>query len=219
MLTGLKTILYAIYFVRDRGRLKHMALADVIIVESPEAGKRLVKLLDFYKKYKALQKKIHFIPSPVSPVMRCSNIGVSREKKIVSVAGWGRHKKNAPLLIESLGEVLEIRKDYSAILIGSGKDYLYSFVRKLSKDVQSRVEIKGVMPYEHLPEVYSKNKIFFLPSWHESIPLVAEEALSCGMSIVSINSPTLPFLRYAVDRDSGTLAKSYKKKDVVGTLN
>ena len=90
-------------------------------------------------------------------------------------------------------------KDWNFKIIGSprlGINKLDQFSNKIKKDFESlgdRAEMLGFVNAEDLSHIMSETSIIVIPSkWNEPFGLVAAEAMSNGIAIVSSNSGGLP---------------------------
>lgn len=57
--------------------------------------------------------------------------------------------------------------------------------------IADRVEFRGEVPNEQLPEVYSESRVFVLPSDAEGLPRTVLESLACGTPVVTSDLPQL----------------------------
>jgi glycosyltransferase involved in cell wall biosynthesis len=100
-----------------------------------------------------------------------------------------REQKGIDLLVDVARRVLVDRDDVELRIAGAGRDE--GLVRALAAEFPRRVELLGFVPEETLPEVYADADALWLTSRAESFSLVALEALTQGVPVVSFAIPGL----------------------------
>lgn len=201
------------YFIEQQ--IKLIELADAVIIESPEALSNVAFILHYWG-YNSLIEKLYFVPDPVSDEMISSPI--KRKENIVICMGRYDQKdiKNTKVMIDALIQFLKIKKEFRAIIIGSGEKYIKSYLFHCHPEIRSKIEVIGYRTHEELHKFLSFSKIFFHPSRLESFTIAAAEAACMGNSIVG---GPLESLRYLTsDGFSGTIARGFKTKHMVSAL-
>lgn len=88
-------------------------------------------------------------------------------------------------LIECAKYIFNIRSDIHFNLAGNGRD-LKKLLRKIKKaKIQDKFIFLGQVEKKHLVKIYQNASIFVLPSYHEGLPGVILEAMSCGLPIIA----------------------------------
>lgn len=187
-------------------RLKHMALADVIGTGSPEARQRTI---NFARRFGFTHTSMHIVLSPPAIPMHFTYRGETKKKRVICVARWRKQdwpQKNPALLLRSLATFLGDRKDYEALIVGRDAERLRG--SPLCPEEINRLPIAFVdsVPNADLTKLYKESRTSFCSSYHESFHLASFEAACCGCSIVALDSPDIPALRWLAESD-GTLAK------------
>ena len=122
-------------------------------------------------------------------------------KKLKQIIYVGRivKEKGVDLFVEAIKEIYKDFKDWNFKIIGTprlGINKLDQFSRKIKHDFESlgeRAEMLGFVNSEDLNKIMSETSIIVIPSkWNEPFGLVAAEAMSNGIAIVSSNSGGLP---------------------------
>ncbi len=114
----------------------------------------------------------------------------SSEKCDVLYAGRLIPEKHVDLLIHAISTVSKTKPDIKCFIVGEGpmKDELESLVDSL--DINQNVIFKGFC--DDQKELYSLMKgssLFVLPSKREGFGIVVVEANSCGVPVITIDSP------------------------------
>lgn len=196
--------------------LKQLEMADAVIIESPEALTNLVYLLNYWRRPDLIEKT-YFVPSPVTPIFSDETLLPPKENIIISIGRWDDlRQKNTKLMIKTLAVFLRREKNYTAKIIGSGKDIVEKLLSRYANDVSDRIEVTGPLSHDKLKKHLMAAKIFFMPSRWESFGLAAAEAICCGCSIVG--TPLEPLRYLSMQGFSGVTAVNFSKKAVLAAL-
>ena len=121
-----------------------------------------------------------------------------KQKKIIYV-GRIVKEKGVDLFVDAIKDIYEDFKDWNFQIIGSpklGVNKLDKFSIKIKKDFESlgkRANVVGFINSKKLNKIMSDASVIVIPSvWKEPFGLVAAEAMSNGIAIVSSNSGGLP---------------------------
>lgn len=199
-----------------REKINQIDIADGVIVETPEALFRVSYFLTYWN-HSELIPKVHFIPNPVTPDIINAKVcsAEERENLIVAIGRWEDiAQKNTYGLLNSLYKFLEIRKNYRAVIIGSGEDFLKKELAKYN--CSDRIAVKGTIKHEEIKNYLSKGKILFMPSRWEGSSIAAAESVCMGCSIVGGPLACLNFL--TAGGEYGTLAENFKKMAFISAL-
>jgi glycosyltransferase involved in cell wall biosynthesis len=132
-------------------------------------------------------RNVVVIPNPI----RSSFEGVSPliHKKVIT-AGRLTAQKNHHSLIKAFSRVVKSHPDWTLDIYGEGplKGMLEQEIKQL--DLENHVHLCGFT--SNLPSVYVKSSMFVLSSIYEGLPLVAIEAMSSGLPVVSYACPCGP---------------------------
>ncbi len=86
------------------------------------------------------------------------------------------------------------RRDLRLTVIGEGdKEYtrgLHDQAERLG--LRECVRFAGNVPHDHLPEIFTRAAVVVMPSAYETFPLVALEAMACGLPVVATRVGGLP---------------------------
>lgn len=89
--------------------------------------------------------------------------------------------KGHDLVIRAVAQIPELR--LWIVGDGSERERLEALVQQL--DAAKRIRFLGVVPHEHMPEVYSAAKLLVLASEREGWPNVLLEAMACGTRVIT----------------------------------
>ena len=163
--------------------------------------------------YKIDKKKIKLIKPGVDENLFSPDPSPSRENIFLSIGRIQKQKRQLEA-IEFLNTFREIENDFKCYFIGgpsgtSGDDYfleLKEIVKELS--LESHVEFLGNLPQSKIRELLNRSKLLIHTSQYETFGLVAIEANSVGVPVVSINQGSL---KEIIDNNiNGYIAESFE---------
>jgi glycosyltransferase involved in cell wall biosynthesis len=163
--------------------------------------------------YKIDKKKIKLIKPGVDENLFSPDPSLSRENIILSIGRIQKQKRQLEA-IEFLNTFREIENDFKCYFIGgpsgtSGDDYfleLKEIVKELS--LESHVEFLGNLPQSKIRELLNRSKLLIHTSQYETFGLVAIEAHSVGVPVVSINQGS--FKEIIDNNINGYIAESFE---------
>ncbi len=163
--------------------------------------------------YKIDKKKIKLIKPGVDKNLFSPDPSLSRENIFLSIGRIQKQKRQLEA-IEFLNTFREIENDFKCYFIGgpsgtSGDDYfleLKEIVKELS--LESHVEFLGNLPQSKIRELLNRSKLLIHTSQYETFGLVAIEAHSVGVPVVSINQGS--FKEIIDNNINGYIAESFE---------
>jgi len=162
--------------------------------------------------YKIDKKKIKLIKPGVDESLFSPDPNLSKENIFLSIGRIQKQKRQLEA-IEFLSSFREINNDFKCYFIGgpsgnSGDDYfveLKEIVKEL--DLESHVEFLGNLPQSKIRELLNRSKLLIHTSQYETFGLVAIEAHSVGVPVISINQGSL---KEIIDNNiNGYIAESF----------
>jgi len=162
--------------------------------------------------YKIDKKKIKLIKPGVDESLFSPDPNLSKENIFLSIGRIQKQKRQLEA-IEFLSSFREIENDFKCYFIGgpsgiSGDDYfleLKEIVKEL--DLESHVEFLGNLPQSKIRELLNRSKLLIHTSQYETFGLVAIEAHSVGVPVISINQGSL---KEVIDNNiNGYIAESF----------
>ena len=112
-----------------------------------------------------------------------------KNSKTVVFAGTLTEKKGVFSLIKAWDIIHAQNPEYQLHLYGKGVEY---FIKQLNFNIPSSVQIKGVVPFHDLIEIYSHSACAIFPSYSESMGMAPVEAMSVGCPTIFTRRSTGP---------------------------
>ena len=159
------------------------------------------------------KKKIKLIKPGVDESLFSPDSNLSKENIFLSIGRIQKQKRQLEA-IEFLNSFREINNDFKCYFIGgpsgnSGDDYfveLKEIVKDL--DLESHIEFLGNLSQSKIRELLNRSKLLIHTSEYETFGLVAIEAHSVGVPVISINQGSL---KEIIDNNiNGYIAESFK---------
>ena len=146
--------------------------------------------------YKVDENKIKKIIPGVDREIFSPDLSIKRENIFLSI-GRIQEQKGQLQTLEFLNNFRKIVNDFRCIFIGgpsgkSGDDYLAELKESVKEfNLESHVEFLGNLPQTKIKDFMNKSKLLIHTSQYETFGLVAIEANSMGVPILSINTGSL----------------------------
>jgi glycosyltransferase involved in cell wall biosynthesis len=166
-------------FVSYPLEMKHIQASDVIMTVSKSIAQEL-------REYHLNPDEVIIVGNGIDekfffPKKRKSQ----NDKKYILFAGSMDREKGLFDLVDCGRYICSERSDISFILAGSGRD-LNKLKRKARKaGLQDRFKFLGQVEKDQLVKLYQNATLFVLPSYHEGLPTVLLEAMSCGLPVIA----------------------------------
>ncbi|MFH1990696.1 MAG: glycosyltransferase family 4 protein [Patescibacteria group bacterium] len=115
--------------------------------------------------------------------------------------------------LEDILEAVKILGDYKLIIFGAGP--LESKLKTMAKNlgISDKIEWRGFVPYNKVPEALSQIDVFVYPSLHEGFGRAIMEALAMEKAVVATNVGGIPDL--IKDGVNGFLVKPNNPQELV----
>lgn len=191
--TNLVKSLFAKFWMKSLvGKLRHLD--------------RLVVLTDRGKSDWPELANVTVIPDPIP--LQTEVVSQLKEKRVVTIGRYA-YQKGYDLLLHIWSEVEKKFPDWSLSIYGMGNLSQYSqLMKNLGIDAQ-RCLLNG--PVNDVSKIYGESSVFVLSSRFEGFGLVLAEAMSCGVPVVSFDSPYGPS-DIITDGVDGFLIKDWNEK-------
>lgn len=166
-------------FVSFPLELKHIKSSDIITTVSDSVAEEL-------EEYGLNPDEVSVVSNGVDTNLFYPNKKESKiNKKYIMYAGRIDREKGLFDLIESAKYICSKRTDISFIIAGNGRD-INKLKRKIKKiGLQNRFTFLGQIEKDHIIKLYQSATLFILPSYHEGLPTVLLEAMSCGLPVIA----------------------------------
>lgn len=150
--------------------------ADAVVTISEFAKRTIVENL------KISPEKIFTAHLAVDADQFTPNLGERENFVFYPARGWAH--KNHAVLFDAMRLLQDERPELRLVLTGGGLDHLI--------DVPENVEVKGLVPFPELLELYRKAKCLVFPSLYEGFGLPPLEAMASGCPVASSTAGSLP---------------------------
>ena len=173
-------------------------------------AEKLVVLTDQVAKYyRKRMVKTLVIPNPVSFI--CD--GTSSYPKRILAVGRVEEVKNYDLLVKAFGSIEDKYPDWTLRIVGDG-----SCFDKIKKEADNFAHIELLGRRKEVKDLMLDSSFLVISSRYEAFPLVAIEALECGLPLVSTQLPSIHSMTdgfhavlYANQNDMQDLADKMEK--------
>ena len=165
--------------VESLGRIS-ARLATQLVAYNQRVGQLLQRL-------SGQPDKLLFLPNPVD---RQRFYPVSPDVRCTLRNRWGWNNRPKVIFVGRLVEDKGVRR----LLAAADCSFDLLFCGPAEPDLQQLVEQSGATylpprPSAELPPLYQAADVLALPSWNEGFPLVIQEALCCGLPVVTCYDP------------------------------
>lgn len=148
-------------------------------------------------------KNVEVVPNGIDLNLFSQDLKIKKEKFRIVCVSHLKKVKGLRYLIESLPEVLAKFPQAKLILIGEGPERKNLEFQIARLGLQDRVELKGKLINQAIPEELQKAEVFVLPSLSEGLGISILEAQACGVPVIA--SKVGGILDIIEDRKTGIL--------------
>lgn len=144
--------------------------------------------------------KMRFIPQGIDlSKYRVAEASNSTSITILQVGRFTKQKGQI-YLVRAVPHILQQIPSARFVFVGSGPTLGQCQEEAATLDIQDKVEFKGRVSDDELLKLYESVSILVVPSLQECIPLVAWEAMACGVPVVLSDGPGVSeFARHDFD--------------------
>ncbi len=159
--------------------LKHIKSSKIITTVSESVAQEL-------KEYGLNSDEIYILSNGVDEKIFYPNKREFKNNKInILYAGRIDREKGVFDLIECAKSICNQRSDVSFIIAGYGRD-INKMKQKIKKiRLEEKFKFLGQIKKNQMIKLYQNSSLFILPSYHEGLPTVLLEAMSCGLPIIA----------------------------------
>lgn len=178
----------------------------------------------YLKKHPWLQEKIVMAPvgvdiekfKPIDKQKIRHKYKFNTDDKIILYVGRLRNDKGVDTLLKAFRQIEGVISNAKLVIVGDGKD-AHRLMKLATEFALDNVFFLGTIEHDKIPEIMNCADVFALASLYESGPLVVQEALACGIPVVTTNVGRVQeFIRddsigRIVDRDEENFAMAIKE--------
>ena len=165
--------------------------------------------------YKVDRRKIKQINPGVDSELFSLDKSIKKENIFLSI-GRIQEQKGQIEAIEFFNTFRKIKNDFKCYFIGgpsgiSGDDYFLELKKRVKElDLEMHVEFLGNLSQSKIVELLNRSKVLIHSSLYETFGLVAIEAHSVGVPVISINQGS--FKEIITNNINGYVAESFEDK-------
>lgn len=112
------------------------------------------------------------------------------EKRILFVGRFNQNK--GPMrVLEAFDALSNEYTDFTLTMVGDGPQYTEIEQECIDRDISSRVDLRGYIPNDELPDLFCRSMLFVLPSLNEGLPRTVLEAMATGTPVITSALPQL----------------------------
>jgi glycosyltransferase involved in cell wall biosynthesis len=139
-------------------------------------------------------------------------IVLEERESLVGFVGRLNKGKGVIELVDSIKNLLNEGQELKFVFIGDGA--LYRYVKDELEDFikSGKVDVKGWVAHNKLPDYYNKMKLLILPSYSEGLPNIVLEAMACGTPVLA--TPVGSLLMLIKDGETGFLLEKNTQEEI-----
>lgn len=168
---------------QDRLVLQSAEYADRIAVCSRAAANHLRHFYQYHHR-SDLADKVIVAPYPIDECYLQADVPSCRNDQVVAIGRWDDPQKDAQLLCQAVHRFLSAGSRTQFLLIGSNGERAFAALTRR----WPQVSYLGRQPPEVIAEHLRTSRVLLLPSRWESGPIVLNEALASGCTVVGTDS-------------------------------
>lgn len=157
--------------------------ADRVAVCSPAAVGHLRAFFDSYRR-PDLAARVISVPYPIDECYLTGPVPSDRNNQVVAIGRWDDPQKDADLLCDATDRFLAAGGRTEFLLFGLNGDRWFGPLAKK----WPQVKYLGVQPPGAIADHLQRSRALFLPSRWESGPIVLNEALASGCTVVGTDA-------------------------------
>lgn len=128
----------------------------------------------------------------IDPSQFCITTPLNQRKLTIGYVGRLCEEKGILQFLQAIPLILDQNKNIQILIGGDGgrREEVERFISRLAN--KERVEIRGWIPYDDLPQTMNELSLLVVPSYTEGLPNTVLEAAACGTPILSTPVGTIP---------------------------
>ncbi|MGD0137552.1 MAG: glycosyltransferase [Tepidisphaeraceae bacterium] len=199
--------------IEDGHRLSCIAGADVTVLETAEAARHIARFLATQHR-SDLAPRLKVAPHFISGEFLTGDVPKNRQESVTCIGRWDDSQKNAPMLARAIELHLSRQPQTIFNLIGNEgpQDVLASLARKYPQ-----VNYMGAQKPAEVRRILASSRVLLSASRWEGAPLVANEALAMGATVVGTPIPAM--VDVVSQGDYGTVARRHSAPALAAALH
>ncbi|MCS7106394.1 MAG: glycosyltransferase family 4 protein [Candidatus Aenigmarchaeota archaeon] len=139
-----------------------------------------------------------------------------REEPLILYPATLRFLKNQLGFLKAVSMVKDELTEFKIVFAGSGDKEYETKLREFVERKGLNVEFLGRVPYDKMPELYSKASIVALTSLEETFGLAIAEAMASGTPVIASNVGGIPYV--LKNGETGFIVNPENPKDIAEKL-
>jgi len=161
-------------------------------------------------------KNVEVVPNGIDLNLFSQDLKIKKEKFRIICVSHLKKIKGLGYLIEAMPEILAKFPQAKLILIGEGPERKKLEFQIARLGLQDRVELKGKLTNQAIPEELQKAEVFVLPSLSEGLGISILEAQACGVPVIA--SKVGGILDIIEDRKTGILIEPKNPRQIAQAI-
>jgi 1,2-diacylglycerol 3-alpha-glucosyltransferase len=120
-----------------------------------------------------------------------SEYAVPAQAKVLLFVGRLNQEKRPQLAYDLFRKLCRVRNDVWMVMVGEGPLRQELAQRAIQDGLKERLTLTGLVPYAEMPAIYNGAYLWVSTSQSEVQPMVALEAVACGLPAVAYADPAL----------------------------
>jgi len=150
-----------------------------------------------------LRERIAWVPYPVPEMFCLGAVKPNRADRVIAVGRWDSPQKNPGLLDATIRRLHATGEQTEILIVGRAAEKRFAHLARRNP----RVQVLGIQPRERVGELMAECRAVLIPSRWESGPIVANEMLALGGTVVG--TPILNLRALTVDGQFGRVSRSH----------
>jgi glycosyltransferase involved in cell wall biosynthesis len=142
-------------------------------------------------KYNLDSDRVAYVPSGVEPRFFIPREYGKGDRLRLLFAGTWLDQRGIFYLREALRNLSPRIPSLSMTIAGGGAPP-EEIVRFFGAELSERIDVRPIVPWERMPELYAEHDIFVFPSLMEGLPSVLLEAMATGMPVITTETCGMP---------------------------
>jgi len=164
-----------------------LSLSDRIFVES-ESAVSFLNLSKYKKKISANSAGAMYMDINLLKITK----DLKDKRDLIGFISRLNEAKGIMNFVKAIPLILKERRDLEFLIGGEGE--LFDKIQKELKDsgVYDKVELRGWIPHDELPNYLNELKLILLPSYSEGLPAIVQEGMACGAVVLATPVGSIP---------------------------
>jgi len=170
---------------------QNLNLADKIITISNATKNYVLRLGANPKKVRVIYNGvdlIRFRPQTKQKASMRQKLGIPKEAVVVLTVRRLVYKNGVDTLLDCASNAVRVNSNIVFLVVGKGPDLENVRQQATQRKIATNFRLAGFVNDENLADYYNLADLFVLPSKSgEGLPLVALEAMACGLPVIATN--------------------------------